>query len=77
MQWRKWQKCRKISRGLAIQIGFKLNAESGPLESGHFGENDDFGEIGDFGQNGKFSKNGEFGTNARYIIQTTTASLGN
>ena len=60
-----------------IQIGFKLNAESGPLESGHFGENDDFGEIGDFGQNGKFSKNGEFGTNARYIIQTTTASLGN
>ena len=71
MQWRKWQKCRKITRGLAIQIGFKLNAESGPLESGHFGE------IGDFGQNGKFSKNGEFGTNARYIIQTTTASLGN
>ena len=50
---------------------FKLNAESGPLESGHFGE------IGDFGQNGKFSKNGELGTNARYIIQTTTASLGN
>ena len=71
MQWRKWQKCRKITRGLAIQIGFKLNAESGPLESGHFGE------IGDFGQNGKFSKNGELGTNARYIIQTTTASLGN
>ena len=71
MQGRKWQKCRKITRGLAIQIGFKLNAESGPLESGHFGE------IGDFGQNGKFSKNGELGTNARYIIQTTTASLGN
>ena len=30
---------------------FKLNAKSGPLESGNFGE------IGDFGNNGKMAKN--------------------
>ena len=43
--WRKWQiwpkKWRKITRGLAIsrmwQI-FKLDAKSGPLESGDFGD---------------------------------------
>ena len=41
MQWRKWQKWRKI----ASLWQFELDAKSGPLETG------DFGEIGDFGEN--------------------------
>ena len=30
---------------------FELDAKSGPLEAGDFGENSDCGEIGDFGKN--------------------------
>ena len=30
---------------------FELDAKSGPLEAGDFGENGDFGEIRDFGKN--------------------------
>ena len=37
MQWRNWQKITSLWR-------FELDAESGPLEAG------DFGEIGDFGK---------------------------
>ena len=38
MQWRKWRKITSLWR-------FELDAKSGPLEAG------DFGEIGDFGKN--------------------------
>ena len=41
MQWRKWRNWRKI----ASRWRFELDAKSGPLEAG------DFGEIGDFGKN--------------------------
>ena len=41
MQWRKWRNWRKITS----LWRFDLNAKSGPLEAG------DFGEIGDFGKN--------------------------
>ena len=44
MQWRKWQK-------IASHWRFELDAKSGPLEAGDFGENGDFGEIGNFGKN--------------------------
>ena len=44
MQWRKWRKITSHWR-------FELDAKSGPLEAGDFGENGDFGEIGDFGKN--------------------------
>ena len=42
MQWRKWRNWRKI----ASRWRFELDAKSGPLEAGDFGENGDFGEIG-------------------------------
>ena len=35
-----------------------MDAKSGPLEAGDFGENGDFGEIGDFGKN-RHACNGE------------------
>ena len=38
MQWRKWRKIASLWQ-------FELDAKSGPLETG------DFGEIGDFGKN--------------------------
>ena len=41
MQWRKWRNWRKI----ASRWRFELDAKSGPLEAGNFGE------IGDFGKN--------------------------
>ena len=41
MQWRKWRNWRKI----ASRWRFELDAKSGPLQAG------DFGEIGDFGKN--------------------------
>ena len=41
MQWQKWRNWRKI----ASLWRFELDAKSGPLEAG------DFGEIGDFGKN--------------------------
>ena len=44
MQWRNWRKIISLWR-------FELDAKSGPLEAGDFGENGDFGEIGDFGKN--------------------------
>ena len=47
MQWPKWRNWRKI----ASRWRFELDAKSGPLEVGDFGENGDFGEIGDFGKN--------------------------
>ena len=47
MQWRKWRNWRKI----VSRWRFELDAKSGPLEAGDFGENGDFGEIGDFGKN--------------------------
>ena len=37
MQWRKWQKITSLWR-------FELDAKSGPLEAGDFGENGDFGK---------------------------------
>ena len=46
----------KLTEGWRV----KLNANSGLLESGNFGEIGDFGnngEIGDFGNNGKMAKN--------------------
>ena len=56
MQWRKWRDWRKI----ASCWRFKLDAKSGPFETGDFGENGDFGEIGDFGKN-RHACNGETG----------------
>ena len=50
MQWRKWRNWRKI----ASRWRFELDAKSGPLEAG------DFGEIGDFGKN-RHACNGENG----------------
>ena len=47
MQWRKWRNWRKIASCWRLE----LDAKSGPLEAGNFGENGDFGEIGDFCQN--------------------------
>ena len=44
MQWRKWRNWRKI----ASRWRFELDAKSGPLEAGDFGEN---GNFGDFGKN--------------------------
>ena len=44
MQWRNWRKITSLWR-------FELDAKSGPLEAGDFGENGDFGKIGDFGKN--------------------------
>ena len=41
---------------------FELDAKSGPLEAGDFGENGDFGEIGDFGKN-RHACNGRHVTN--------------
>ena len=41
MQWRKWRNWRKIT----IRWRFELDAKSGPVEAGDFGENGDFGEI--------------------------------
>ena len=46
MQWRKWRNWRKIASCWRLE----LDAKSGPLEAGDFGENGDFGEIGDFGK---------------------------
>ena len=49
MQWRKWQNWQKI----ASRWRFELDAKSGPLETGDFGQNGDFGEnrqrVGDNG----------------------------
>ena len=56
MQWRKWRNWQKI----ASRWRFELDAKSGPLEAGDFGENGDFGEIGDFGKN-RHTCNGENG----------------
>ena len=50
MQWRKWRNWRKI----ASCWRFELDAKSGPLEAG------DFGETGDFGKN-RHACNGETG----------------
>ena len=47
MQWRNWRKIASCWR-------FELDAKSGPLEAG------DFGEIGDFGKN-RHACNGENG----------------
>ena len=47
MQWRKWRKITSLWQ-------FELDAKSGPLEAG------DFGEIGDFGKN-RHACNGETG----------------
>ena len=47
MQWRKWRNWRKIASCWRLE----LDAKSGPLEAGDFGENGNFGEIGDFGKN--------------------------
>ena len=44
MQRRNWRK-------IASRWRFELDAKSGPLEAGDFGENGNFGEIGDFGKN--------------------------
>ena len=44
MQWRNWRKITSLWR-------FDLDAKSGPLEAGDFGENGDLVEIGDFGKN--------------------------
>ena len=44
--WRKWRNWRKIASCWQLE----LDAKSGPLEAGDFGENGDFGEIGDFGK---------------------------
>ena len=60
MQWRNWRNWRKI----VSCWRFELDAKSGPLEAGDFGENGDFGEIGDFGKNchacnGENGKTGE------------------
>ena len=48
MQWRKWRKIASCWR-------FELDAKSGPLEAGDFGENGDFGKnrqrAGDMWQN--------------------------
>ena len=44
VQWRKWRKIVSLWR-------FELDAKSGPLEAGDFGENADFRQIGDFCQN--------------------------
>ena len=59
MQWRKWRNWRKITS----LWRFELDAESGPLEVGDFGENGDSGEIGDFGENGDSGEIGDFGKN--------------
>ena len=40
MQWRKWRNWRKI----ASRWRFELDAKSGPLEAGDFGENGETGE---------------------------------
>ena len=53
MQWRNWRK-------IASRWRFELDANSGPLEAGDFGENGDSGEIGDFGKN-RHACNGENG----------------
>ena len=42
--WQKWGKIASLWR-------FELDAKSGPLEAGDFGENSGCGEIGDFGKN--------------------------
>ena len=47
MQWRKLRNWQKIASRWQIE----LDAKSGPLEAGDFGENGNFGEIGDFGKN--------------------------
>ena len=51
MQWRKWRNWRKITS----LWRFELDAKSGPLEAGDFGEIGDFGKIrqraGDMWQN--------------------------
>ena len=47
MQWRKWQKLRKI----ASLWRFELDAKRGPLETGDFGKISGFGRIGGFGEN--------------------------
>ena len=48
LQWRKWRKITSLWR-------FQLDAKSGPLEAGDFGENGDFGKnrqrAGDMWQN--------------------------
>ena len=44
MQWRKWRKIASLWR-------FELDAKSGPLETGDFGENGDCSENSDFGEN--------------------------
>ena len=56
MQWRKWRNWRNI----ASPWRFELDAKSGPLGAGDFGENGDFGEIGDFGKN-RHACNGKTG----------------
>ena len=56
MQWRKWRNWRKI----ASRWRLELDAKSGPLEAGDFGENGDFDEIGNFGKN-RHACNGETG----------------
>ena len=42
MQWRKWRNWRKIASCWRLE----LDAKSGPLEAGDFGENGDFGDFG-------------------------------
>ena len=57
MQWRNWRKIASCWR-------FELDAKSGPLEAGDFGENGNFGEIGDFGKN-RHVCNGENGKSGK------------
>ena len=63
MQWRKWRNWRKI----ASRWRFELDAKSGPLEAGDFGENGDFGEIGDFGKNRQMA--GDMWQNIQIVCQ--------
>ena len=67
-------------------IWFELDAKSGPLEAGDFGENGDFGEIGDFGKNRQRAGNssdkcprpletGNFGENGD-CTETETGTFG-
>ena len=43
-------KMAKLAKNRQL-LAIELDAKSGPLEAGDFGENGDFGEIGDFGKN--------------------------
>ena len=79
MQWRKWRNWRKI----ASRWRFELDAKSGPLEAGDFGnfgknhqragDNSDERprplETGNFGENGHCSEIGNFGKNRQKCMQ--------